>query len=123
MEHGPSSLETVTRFLTQTDHFSRESARVKERSFLPPPDGRLSVYHIDELLEDQVWLLCQRNPCYGRGDLLANSVSKVGLTIDPDNDTPRHASIIGWPSEKPQRKSLAQKLAAEATFKSRPSAP
>lgn len=107
---------TLTRFLTQSDHFSREQKRVKERAFLPAPDLSLSVFRINNLSEDEIWELCERLPKYGRGDFPTSLVLSIGLRAEPDNDPPRHVNIVGWPPEKSAQKSLAQLLAAEATL-------
>lgn len=121
MSDQPPLDVTLTRFLTQSDHFSREQNRIKERAFLPAPDLCLSVFRINDLSEDEIWELCERLPKYGRGDFLSSRVSSIGLRAEPDNDPPRHVNIVGWPPEKSAQKSLAQKLAAEATLRLNPS--
>ena len=58
-------------------------------------------------------------PLYGRGDLSVSSVLATGLTVDPDDNPPRHAGIVGWPETKDARISLAQRLAASALLRLR----
>ena len=110
------SSDPLTRFLTQSDHYSREQNRVKERAFLPPADLKLSIFQIKQLDEIEIWKLCQRSTFHGRGDFVVSAVLKVDLKVDPDDDPPRHANIIGWPYEKSAQKLLAIELAAEATL-------
>jgi hypothetical protein len=33
--------------------------------------------------------------------------------LEPDDNPPRHANIVGWPAGKDAQKSLAQQLASE----------
>ena len=50
-------------------------------------------------------------------NVVAGVVFAVGLDVRPDNRPPRHATIVGWPSEKHERLMLAQELAASATLR------
>lgn len=85
-----------------------------------------SVFHINGLDEASIWVIGETHVAgplgktlYGRGDILAAVVEEKKLGIDYDNTPPRHANIIGWPTEKHEQKSLAQELAAEAKLKLR----
>lgn len=79
-----------------------------------------------DLAPHQVWEIGQANvldmmstptkSLYGRADILASLVENNGLRVEPDNNPPRHADIIGWPQDRGERKSIAQKLAAGATL-------
>lgn len=55
------------------------------------------------------------------GDVLAGGVFDVGLGVRPDNVPERHAAIIGWPDQKDEQLSLAQRLAADAILQLPPS--
>ena len=54
---------------------------------------------------------------HGRADIQAFNILEINLQINPDNTPPRHASIIGWPELKEERKSIAQELAAKALLR------
>ena len=112
--------EPVTRYLLQKDHFNRQRGYAKARAFLPPADGKTSVYRIQGLKDCEVWSLGRDNVAssrgrelLGRADLLCRQVNERGLAVIADPPPPRHANIEGWP-EKAQQMSIAQRLAADA---------
>lgn len=121
-----SQEESLARYLTQRDHFSRPDNAVKPKAFMPPPDLRLSVFRIAGLSTDAVWDIGQREvidvlpqprTLHGIAEIKALNVQENGLTVDPDNTPIRHANIVGWPEgpeNKARRQSIAQELAAEA---------
>jgi len=91
---------------------------------MPPGDLKLSVFQTKNLSEKNIWDIGERHVAqprkktlYGRGDVTVASVQKIGLKIDPDNEPPRHAGIIGWPEGKSEQKSLAQELAEQASLR------
>ncbi|MGH9891757.1 MAG: hypothetical protein ACREA0_07210, partial [bacterium] len=114
--------------MTQTNHYRREAWRVTERAFLPHGDGTTSVFRVNGLTEAQIWEMADEHVAgapggrrvLGTGTLVARAVTDVGLLVEPDDDPPRHAAIVGWPDEKDDRKSRAQKLAAVAHLSLRP---
>ena len=118
--------ESLARYLTQRDHFSRPDNVVRARAFMPPPNFRLSVFRIAGLSTEAVWDMGQREvinnmpqprTLYGMADIKVLSVQKNNLIVDPNNTPVRHANIVGWPEEpenKARRQSIAQELAAEA---------
>jgi hypothetical protein len=57
-------------------------------------------------------------PLYGRADLRAEAFTSVELTVRaaPVQENPNHANVSGWPTEKPEQKSKAQEIAANAAF-------
>jgi hypothetical protein len=120
--------EPVARCLTQSNHYNRPSDRVTERAFLPAPDKTTSVFRVDGLSEAQIWQLADTHivnipdgrPVYGTGTIRAQVVEDVGLRLDPDDDPPRHAAIVGWSEDKHDWKSRAQRLAASARLRLRP---
>ena len=114
--------ESLGRYLTQKNHFSRRDNAVRTLAFMPPTNLRLSVFRIDGLKLDEVWEIGQREvidvlpqpkTLYGMADIKASKVREFALEIEPSNIPPRHADICGWP-EKAKQKSIAQQLAAEA---------
>ena len=119
--------ESLGRYLTQRDHFSRPDNAVRPRAFMPPPSLRLSVFRIDGLSTEAVWDIGQREvintmsqpsrTLYGMADIKVLSVQENNLVVDPDKTPVRHANIVGWPEgpeNKARRKSIAQELAADA---------
>lgn len=116
--------DPLSRFLKSKRQYSKEKNRVKEGAFLPPQDRKLSVFQTKEMSEAAIWELgeeafsASKKPVTlrGRADLSVSAVLKTNLKVEPDNDPPRHANIIGWPEEKSDQKSIAQELASEATL-------
>jgi len=116
----PRPSDQLSRFLTQSNHFRRTDNTVTHKAFMPPLDLKLSVFQTRDLDEPVVWALGEggsRN-LYGRATITVSAVSDTGLTLDPDNDPPRHANITGWP-QKSEQKLLALKLAEKATLQLR----
>ena len=102
--------------------FRKRDNTVKYQAFMPPPNLKLSVFRTSNLSNSQIWEIgrqiassqCPPRNLYGRADLQALEVLKCGLQIDPDDNPPRHANIIGWPQEKSEQKLKAMKLAEAA---------
>lgn len=119
--------ESLGRYLTQSNHFSRKHNSVRPLAFYPPPaDLQLSVFRIDGLNKNQLWEIgqsCIRNrpqkTLYGVADIKVFKVQTRGLHVAPDNIPVRHANIVGWPEEIARRNSIAQELAADAIPKFR----
>ncbi len=115
--------ESLGRYLTQSNHFSRRDNAVRSLAFMPPINLRLSVFRIDGLKLEDVWIIGQREvidgslepkTLYGMADIKASKVRGFDLEIEPSNTPPRHADICGWSEDKSKQKSVAQQLAAEA---------
>lgn len=118
-----SPSESLGRYLTEKNHFSRLKSEVKFKAFMPPPDRRLSVYRIDGLGLDEVWHIGENNvvlamsppkTLYGVADIKAGIVERQSLKIEADDIPLRHANVVGWPEQESEQMSLAQVLAAEA---------
>ena len=117
-----NSDESLGRFLTQKNHFSRNRDEVKFNAFVPPSNLRLSVYRVEGLNLDKIWGIGQKvvdtipepRTLYGVADIKARVVERESLKIIPDKLPCRHADIINWPSEDARQLSIAQKLAAES---------
>lgn len=110
--------ENLTRYILRKDHFSTQQKRVKYVVFMPAPNGETSVFRISHLSGDEIWEIgnckvAQKRelPLLGRADILASCVLNMNLNLIPDNNPPRHANIVGWPSEKSEQKLIAMELA------------
>ncbi|MDD5037959.1 MAG: hypothetical protein PHN78_01385 [Dehalococcoidales bacterium] len=117
--------ESLGRYLTDESYFSRKNNTPRPKAFMPPLDLRLSVFRIDGLKLGEIWELGQREvinamptkkQLYGIADIKTRKVQEVKLVVECDNKPPRHANIIGWPTEKDERKIIAEELAAESNL-------
>lgn len=124
-----SPTESLGRYMTDDNYFSRSRNEVKFKAFMPPRDLRLSVFRIDGLTTEEIWemghrrvILAMKQPrqLYGVAEIKAASVTRVNLNIVPDPLPDRHANIVGWPTDQARHLSIAQQLAAEAQLKLRP---
>ena len=118
-----SPLETVTRYLLQSNEFSPEKRCVNPKAFMPHSVRLdLSVFRIQGLESEEIWSIgkhvaAQRGKkLYGTGNIAVANIQKNQLRIVPNEPPPRHADIFGWPKEKSAQKLKAQELAAEATL-------
>lgn len=105
-------------------HFSAKQGRVKPDAFLPSRESReTSVFRTVGLHPEEVRAIGDRvgqpssRTLKAWGDVLAGVVFDVGLAVRPDNVPERHAAIIGWPGQKDEQLSLAQRLAASAALR------
>ena len=119
----PERGETLSRFIFSKSHFSATGHRVKPGAFLPVGNPReTSVFRTDGL--DPASIRRIGDPLGEQraqvlkawGGVLAGGVFDAGLGVRPDNVPERHAAIIGWPDQKDEQLSLAQRLAAAATL-------
>lgn len=115
--------ESLVRYLTQSNHYNLPTYSVKPKAFEPPANLRLSVFRVDGLTIEDVWQIGQEKvvnkmpqprTLHGFADIKARAVADLSLAIDPDNEPPRHASIVGWPEDKSKKKLVAQQLAASS---------
>ena len=115
--------EMLARFILQSNHY-RADGTVKPDAFVPFPLPNLSVTRHIGLSEEQLWENGQAvaadvsKPLYGRADLRTEAFTSVKLTVRaaPVQENPNHANVSGWPKEKPEQKSKAQEIAANAAF-------
>lgn len=118
--------EPLTRYVTD-EEYCRTSKPVHWRVFNPRLiDSDLSIARIYGLANDAIWLLGDQlagipsgRKVHGRADFKLPAVVAARdngsrLSVVPDNDPPRHASIVGWPVDRNARKALAMSLAAES---------
>lgn len=126
-EVSPS--ESLARYLTHKNHYSLLYNSVRPAAFQPPSNLRLSVFRIDGLTFEEVWGIGQvdvinampqpKKNLHGFADIKASAVCEKNLDVDPDDNPPRHADIVGWPQEKSECNLIAQELAASAILRLR----
>ena len=121
LDLGPVGLaEVVVRFALESNKLKKQSSTF----FLPDSNGETSVYRSQGLEEASVWSLgrsevaaARRMALRGRADIVVESASTGGLSVIAEpSEHPRHANIVGWPSEKSARKELALRLAQNSLF-------
>ena len=115
--------EPLSRFLTTSRWFSRASNTVLTAAFMPSSEKRTSVFRTADMTDSEVWATSQRINVYrilGRGVLTVRDVTEVELGLDPNDDPPGHADIIGWPDELEARLQLAGDLALRARLEALP---
>ena len=130
------SEEKLTRYILDSSQV-RGNGTVKPAAFIPPKDGKKSIYRIShpDLPEEEIWHIGEQNVLIpfreknkqpqktmkGRADFEASSVYDQNLYFDPNGDPhPRHANIIGWPEDKHAQEIKALRLAEKATFREKP---
>lgn len=127
LNYEPLPDELLARYILSRNHFN--SSRAKPLAFEPPKDLRLSVFRIFGLGEPQIWDLGYRHVAepsnrtlYARADFSVSLVNRLALNVHRSDSPPRHADIVGWPSSKNERMSIAQQLAAESSLSFAPKA-
>ena len=118
----------LTRYLTSHSHFSVEKKIVKPNAFMPMLNSQrnileTSVFKINELKNEDIWKLgvdhvigISDKTLYGRAELQGENAQKSGLSVEIDDNPPRHGTIHGWPAMKSEQKLLAIKLASVSTL-------
>lgn len=108
--------EILTRYVFDQDNIRKDNS-IHWRLFRPN-EGCLSVFQINDLNEDEIWMLAkncnQIKQLLGRADIDDIIIIKIGLIIDKDNNPIRHVNIKGWPEYKEEIRVKAMQLAAEA---------
>jgi hypothetical protein len=116
-----SEQEPLARYLFSRSHYSPKYGKVKPGAFLPR-DGATSVFNVAGLSSvEEIWEIAtefvgrrgNRN-LHGHAEIDSGAVLEAGLSLEVDNDPPRHANIVDWPEEKAERKARALKLASAA---------
>lgn len=118
--------EQLARFPHQSNHF-RHDGSVKARHYEPEfnhSEGRFetSVWRSEGLTDNEIRQIAQEHiidkgrKCYGITRCRAAGPIGLRLQVIVDEPPPHHAVIVGWPGEKEERQSLAQELAASATY-------
>lgn len=94
------------------------------RAFRPDRNLKLSVFYIDSLNSQEVQDLglevVRLRPdaveLHGWLEFDQSRVDEIGLLVQRDDNPPRHANIIGWPHDVPERWLKAQRLSEAATL-------
>ena len=110
--------ETITRYISSRNDFSKQKGIVKPRVFTVTPGSpnSISVYLISSLTEEEIWhigitYVQGPNKIKARADFLADCVYQCNLTIIQDQKThPLHANIP-LPLDKEQRSDIYRRLA------------
>ena len=115
--------EMLSRYVLDKSQYRISDCSVKFTAFMPPDDLCLSVFRTSGLSESDVWLIgktvgTERNKTlHGRAEIVTLDVTKNNLDVNPDNNPPHHANVVGWPQEKLRQRLIAQILASRAVFK------
>lgn len=111
--------EPIARFLRSSSHLRPGLGRAHYSAFMPPPGSSrdLSVYRTSDLTEPEIRGLgaayVERGGprLKGYATLLAKAVFEQRLDVQAaPNPHPRHANIVGWPSD-PEARVVAKSLA------------
>jgi hypothetical protein len=114
--------ESISRF-----YFSKKDVRpdntIKHNVFMPPSNGRMSVYRTSDLQNQEIWEIgkayvepARGKPIVGRGDLSAIDIYNCELEINPTLiPHPKHADVEGWELDTEKDRLKALKLAASAS--------
>ena len=116
-----------SRYITSKKHFSKQNNYVKSAAFMPIRNQKLSVFCIDELVEEEIWEIGYNNisiptskEIYARANIEAEDILTTILEIDNNNTPLRHTDIIGWPSEKEDQKGIALELSRKSALVIKP---
>jgi hypothetical protein len=121
--------ETLARYILQRSHMRPSDRSLKPDAFMPPPDLELSVTRHLSATEDELWsvgedvAVATGKILYGRGDVqtfvcLDHTLVVHAAPLIPDN--PNHAHVMGWPTEKPAQKNIAQEIASQTAYVPKP---
>ena len=120
--------ELLARYIFQKSHIRASDRTVKPDAFIPNPHSDLSVTRHVMASEAEIWNVgldvanLRGKILYGRGDVSAGECAKLKLTVQPAPlaNNPNHATVAGWPDDKPLQKIIAQQIAAVASFVAAP---
>lgn len=110
----------LARFAMESGRLTKNS--VKPKLFEPNRNGELSVYCVEGLHcaeirrigDNVVAQIGNKKRLRGWGEVDQKVVDEVNLRIERDDTPERHANIVGWPKEAPERKLRQQELARRA---------
>lgn len=119
--------EPLSRFLTSDSQFN--SVMPKPSAFMPGPvDAKTSVFRQAPDPLPALWAIADRQLRLNRrvravAVLTGSEVRRATLDVEAHEPPPRHANIVGWPSDtrdpemmRAQRKELALLLAQASTL-------
>lgn len=115
--------EQLARFIVR-ERWVRNDQTIRPDAFIPYPHPDLSITRHKSLSEEDLWRVGKSvadeaaKALHGRADVRASAVRRYTLEVEPDPvlGNPNHASIVGWPVEKPAQKIIAQQIVAECKF-------
>ena len=110
--------EWLARYILYRNHL-RQDGTIKQDAFIPYPWPDLSVTRHLQLTEKELWdigrdiALRREKTLHGRADLQVKDFQQHQLAVvaAPVPENPNHASITGWPTDKPAQKIIAQQIA------------
>jgi hypothetical protein len=115
--------ENLSRYLLERSKFAAEANRVKYSAFMPAKTGAVSVFRTTELPDVEIWAIGGehiepkiRKSVLARAEFEAGIPIGCNLQVVPDEPPPRHANIVGWPSEPSAVRLRAMQLAEKATL-------
>ena len=111
----------LARFAINRRDLTRAGMR---RALRPDRNFELSVFYIDSLNSQEVQdlglevvkLRPDADELHGWLEFHQSYVYGIGLSVQRDDNPPRHANIIGWPHDVAQRWLKAQQLSEGATL-------
>lgn len=115
--------EWLSRFILYKSHVRHDNT-LRADPFIPHPFDDLSVTRHLELNEASLWSIgedvarvCGKT-LYGRVENQANIYlsHKLLLISAPVPGNPNHASVTGWPLDKPSQKIIALEIAARSRY-------
>ncbi len=120
-----STEEMLARYITHKSEF-RKDGTVKPTLFVPYKHVELSVNRHLECSEDEIWQFGiqvanrRSRKLIARCDVEASACTeKIALKVKasplPKDNNPNHADIYGYPEEKSEQLSIAQKLVTYAS--------
>lgn len=119
--------EQLSRFIVERSKIRPSDNTVKFNAFIPPTNGRLSVYWTTNLPAVEIWAIADQHvgPALGkhviaRAEINSLDVYAENLAVDLTGvPHPRHADIIGWDVASTATRLQAIKLASKAQLRMR----
>ena len=112
--------EPLARFIFSSEHFAETKGLVKPKAFLPDGRGETSVFRVISLSSSEIWNIgngIRAEHAKACARIATRAVRHAGLQVDAaPEDHPRHAVIVGWPSEKHRKLMVALLLSNAATL-------
>jgi hypothetical protein len=122
MPDSVAPFEDLSRFILEKKQI-RSDNTLRHTVFMPNKNGETSVFRISGISENQIRDIAtqvariRNKELFGRADISALIVLSKRLQVVISEPPERHANIIGWPDDPSTKLSIAQELAADATFR------
>ena len=112
--------EFVSRYVVYKGNI-RQDGSIRHQEIWPDEKRgyKTSIFRIDGLPDNAIWALgdhhvgTDQRPVLARLDLNARTIYEQALNFEVDNTPPRHANIVGWPTDRSHFRSIAQQVAAK----------